>query len=218
MGFNLSLPAELKDNVREMSGIWGQHQEGCDPRNAEDRATFLASHLNRAEEKFAARRLGLAGKRYAGPNVFGKGCGCPTDKEVPAQSADEQGITDQQLDANEDAGSGVASVAQVQGAHQAELESVPQSHTESAPLHLPVLAEARTADRAAREMLGPTVFNLGHELKTLCAEQGCPMDEELLHGTGEYASVRRPKASAAASIRPSAGSVKCRCTTSTRRS
>ena len=126
-----------------MSGIWGQHQEGCDPRNAEDRAKFLASNLNRTEEKFAAQRLAAA-------------------------------------------------------------ESVPQSHTQSAPLHLPVLAEARTTDRAAREMLGPTVFNLGHEFSTLCAEQGCPMDKELLHGTGEYASVRRPKASAAASIRPSA--------------
>ena len=106
----------------------------------------------------------------------------------------------------------------------AAAESVPQAHTQSAPLHLPVLAEARNtahdlaAGRAAREMLGPTVFNLGHEFSTLCAEQGCPMDEELLHGTGEYASVRRPKASAAASIRPSADSVNGRCTTSTRRS
>ena len=97
-------------------------------------------------------------------------------------------------------------------------ESVPQSHTQSAPLHLPVLAETSTTDRAAREMLGPTVFNLGHEFSTLCTEQGCPMDEELLHGTGEYASVRRPKASAAASIRPSADYVECRCTTLTRRS
>ena len=97
-------------------------------------------------------------------------------------------------------------------------DSVPQSHTQSAPLHLPVLAEASTTDRAAREMLGPTVFKLGHEFSTLCTAQGCPMDEELLHGTGEYASVRRPKASAAASIRPSADSVNGRCTTSTRTS
>ena len=145
--------------MKEWSGIWGKQHEGYDPLNAEGRAKFLASNLNRTIEKLGAQRLRLAAA-----------------------------------------------------------ESVPQSHTQSAPLHLPVLAEASTTDRAAREMLGPTVFNLGHEFSTLCAEQGCPMDEELLHGTGEYASVRRPKASAAASIRPSADSVNGRCTTSTRRS
>ena len=86
------------------SGIWRKHQEEYDPQNAEGRAKFLASNLNRINEKLAARRLRLAAA-----------------------------------------------------------ESAPQSHTQSAPLRLTVLAEASNMahDLAAREMLGPIVFNQG---------------------------------------------------------
>jgi hypothetical protein len=41
-------------------------------------------------------------------------------------------------------------------------------------------------------MLGPSVWTLGHEFAELCAEEGCPFNEERLHGTGEYATVRLP--------------------------
>ena len=48
--------------------------------------------------------LPLQQKKYTGPAIFGKGCECPTDQEVPAPSVEEQEDTDQQLDPNGDAG------------------------------------------------------------------------------------------------------------------
>ena len=46
-----------------------------------------------------------------------------------------------------------------------------------------------------RQMLGPSVWALKHCLAELCAEQGCPLDEARLYGTGEHAGHRRPKVS-----------------------
>ena len=48
--------------------------------------------------------LPLQQKKYTGPAIFGKGCGCPTDQEVPAPSVEEQEDTGQQLDPHGDAG------------------------------------------------------------------------------------------------------------------
>ena len=42
-------------------------------------------------------------------------------------------------------------------------------------------------------MMGPSVWTLMHTLADLCAELGFPFHEKRRHGTGEYASVRRPK-------------------------
>ena len=42
-------------------------------------------------------------------------------------------------------------------------------------------------------MLGPSVHTLDTDFAELCAQEGIPLDEERLHGTGEYASVRLPK-------------------------
>ena len=42
-------------------------------------------------------------------------------------------------------------------------------------------------------MLGPSVHTLDTDFAELCAQEGIPLNEERLHGTGEYASVRLPK-------------------------
>ena len=44
-----------------------------------------------------------------------------------------------------------------------------------------------------RAMLGPSVHTLDTDFAELCAQEGIPLNEERLHGTGEYASVRLPK-------------------------
>ena len=55
--------------------------------------------------------------------------------------------------------------------------------------------EAASAVSEERAMMGPSVWALGHCFAELCAEQGCPLYETRLHGTGEYAGNRRPTVS-----------------------
>lgn len=54
-------------------------------------------------------------------------------------------------------------------------------------------------------MLGPSVHTLDTHFAELCAQEGVPLNEERLHGTGEYASVRLPKVSATAAAATTAG-------------
>ena len=51
------------------------------------------------------------------------------------------------------------------------------------------------AVRAAREMLGPSVWTLAHQFLQLCAANGCPLDEQRRYGTGQHAGNRRPNVS-----------------------
>ena len=53
-------------------------------------------------------------------------------------------------------------------------------------------------EQSDRGMLAPSVYTLGHSFKDLCASHGCPLDQERMHGEGDFAGRRLPKVECAA--------------------